>query len=107
QSMIKKVEKVEKIELPRAAKSISIKFGQMRKPGELVLKVKDIAFGYTDKPLFEHVSFEMERGEKVALIAPNGQGKTTLFSLLEGKNKPQRGTIELGYNVDAALFAQD
>lgn len=107
QSMIKKVEKVEKIELPRGSKKISIKFGQMRKPGEVVLKVNNLSFGYSEKPLFENVSFSIERGEKVALIAPNGQGKTTLFSLLEGRNKPRSGSIELGYNVDAAFFAQD
>ena len=57
--------------------------------------------------LHENVSFEVERGDKIALVAPNGTGKSTLFNVLTNQLQLQKGTIEFGYNVKHALFAQD
>lgn len=106
QSMIKALDKVERIKIEPKIKTISLKLAPPARSGQYVLTVRDVAFGFT-KQLFKNVSFEIVRGEKVALIAPNGTGKTTLFNLIAEKLRLQHGTIELGHQVMTALFDQD
>jgi len=107
QSMIKALDKVERIELPPEQKIVSFHFKEVQQPGRIVLTVKDVSQTFGDKKIFEHVNFEVERGEKVALIAPNGVGKTTLFNIIVGNLPLQHGSITLGYNVKHTIFAQD
>jgi len=107
QSMIKSLEKMERITLPVSLKTIHFSFPTIERSGKIVLTVDNVAYQFGDKQIFSKVSFEVGRGEKVALIAPNGVGKTTLFNLIIGKYSLQRGTISLGYNVCYALFDQD
>ena len=106
QSMMRSLEKVERIELENTQKTISLRLHTPKKSGQLVLKVAGVAHSF-DNQLFKNVSFEIERGDKVAIVAPNGTGKTTLFNLIAEKLKLQTGSIELGYNVETALFDQD
>ncbi len=106
QSMIKALDKIERIKIEPKIKTISLKLAPPTRSGQYVLTVKDVAFGFT-KQLFKNVSFEVQRGEKVALIAPNGTGKTTLFNLIAEKLRLQHGSIELGHQVVTALFDQD
>lgn len=106
QSMIKALDKIERIKIEPKIKTISLKLAPPARSGQYVLTVRDIAFGFT-KQLFKNVSFEIQRGEKVALIAPNGTGKTTLFNLIAGKLKLQHGSVELGHQVVTSLFDQD
>lgn len=106
QSMIKALDKIERIKIEPKLKTISLKLAVPVRSGQYVLTVKNVAFGYT-KQLFKNVSFEIQRGEKVALVAPNGTGKTTLFNLIAEKLALKHGTIELGHNVITSLFDQD
>lgn len=106
QSMMKALDKVERIELESTQKTISLRLHTPIKSGQLVLKVHNVSYAF-DKQLFKNVSFEIERGDKVAIIAPNGTGKTTLFNLIAQKLKLQTGSVEFGYNVETSLFDQD
>jgi ATP-binding cassette subfamily F protein 3 len=69
--------------------------------------IKHLAYSFGDRQIFKNVSFEVERGQKIAIVAPNGVGKTTLFNIIIGKLPIQTGSIELGYNVKTAIFDQD
>ncbi len=107
QSMIKALKKMERITLPPSLKTIHFNFPTTERSGKMVLTVDNVAYQFGDKQIFSKVSFDVERGEKVALIAPNGVGKTTLFNLIVGKHSLQKGTINFGHKVDYALFDQD
>ncbi len=106
QSMMKALDKIERIELEAKPKTIALKLAVPVRSGQYVLTVKDVSFGFT-KQLFKNVGFEIQRGDKVALIAPNGTGKSTLFNLIAQKLTLKHGSIELGHNVVTTLFDQD
>jgi len=108
QSLIKEVDKIERLEAPKSTtKRIRLRFVEQQRPGRIVLTVKELGFHYGERELFSHASFQIERGQKVALIAPNGTGKTTMFNLLIGKLPLQKGSIEYGHNVQPSLFVQE
>lgn len=107
QSMIKALDKIERLELPPSHKHMSFSFGPLTQPGRTVLRVLNAGYSFGSKIIFEHATFEIERGEKVALIAPNGAGKTTLFNVITGKYPGFSGTINFGHNVKHAIFDQD
>ncbi len=106
-SMEKQLDKIDVIELPTDPRKVRFTFPPTARPGRVVLEVEDVSFSYENKKIFEHVTFQIERGEKVALVAPNGVGKTTLFNIICGKFKQQTGRIQLGYNVKQTIFEQD
>jgi ATP-binding cassette, subfamily F, member 3 len=107
QSMLKKLEKEELIELPPQPKDIHFTFPEPKRAGREVVKVNNVAQHFGDKEIFKNVSFLIERGQRVAIVAPNGVGKTTLFNLIIDKLSLQQGSIELGHNVDPVIFDQD
>lgn len=107
QSMIKDLARIKLITLPPSIKDMSFTFPPVQRAGKVVLTVKDVAQTFGTKQIFKNASFEVERGQKVAVIAPNGVGKSTLFNLIIGKLPLQTGSVELGYNVQAAIFEQD
>lgn len=107
QSMIKKLDKMEKIELPPEPPKIHVNFPPLQQSGKVVLTVTHVSQTFDDIPLFKNASCEIKRGEKVALIAPNGCGKTTLFNIIAGNLPIQSGSVEFGYNVKTAFFEQD
>lgn len=107
QSMIKQLNKIERISLAPLSPLINITFPAMEQPGSVVLTVEQVAQNFNGKELFKNVSFIVNRGDKIALIAPNGTGKTTLFNLITGKYPLQKGHIEYGHNVHYAFFEQD
>ncbi len=106
-SMEKALEKTELIVLPPSIKNVHFSFPPVQQSGRMVIKVANVSQKFDTKVLFQNVSFEIERGQKVALIAPNGVGKTTLFNLISGALPLQHGTITFGHNVSYAVFAQD
>ena len=106
QSMIKQLEKVEMIEKQVQSKKINFALPPVERTGQAVLTVKNVAHSF-NRQLFKDVNFVIQRGEKVALIAPNGTGKSTLFNLIAGKLPLQTGSIEQGHNVTSTLFDQD
>lgn len=108
QSMMKQLEKIEIIEVEPPLPTVKINFPPTQRAGAIVLKAEGLSYGYEDgKTIFDNVSFEIQRGEKAAIVAPNGTGKTTLFNVLSGKYQANSGSFTLGYNVTTALFEQD
>ncbi len=74
--------------------------------GKKVIEAKDISFQYDDKPLVNHFSVSIQRGDKIGLIGPNGAGKTTLLQLLLGDLQPGEGMVEQGTRLQVAYFDQ-
>lgn len=108
QSMIKAIEREEKLSMPPTPPQINVKLRPPTPSGRQVLLVQNVSFGYKpNQPLFSHANLEIEKGEKVALVAPNGVGKSTFFNLIAERLKPTTGTIEFGHNVHYAIFDQD
>ncbi|MFD2670823.1 ABC-F family ATP-binding cassette domain-containing protein [Marinicrinis sediminis] len=109
QSRQKALEKMDRLDQPSGAlKKASFSFEIDRMTGKDVLKVDQLAFGYEEnKPLFRDVAFELHRGEMVALVGPNGTGKSTLLKLLVNQHTLQQGTIHWGSNVSVAYYDQE
>lgn len=107
QSLIKKLDKMELVEIDPPEPSISVSFSHINQPGSVVLELNNISFSYPNKHLFSNVSCCVKRGEKVALVAANGVGKSTLFDIIIGKLQPKTGTVSFGHNVTHAFFEQD
>lgn len=107
QSMMKALDKVERITIAPSRKTINFRFPPIERAGSVVLTVHDLGYAFSNKQIFTNVSFEVLRGAKVGIIAANGVGKTTLFNVIAGKYPPQKGTVTFGHNVSFALFDQD
>ncbi len=86
---------------------IRFRFTAERKSGNDVLFVKDLSMRYGDKALFENVSFEVKRGERVFLLGPNGCGKSTLYKMIKGTVPAPKDSVIFGTNVDCAYYDQD
>lgn len=86
--------------------SANITIDTAQKTGKQVVKARHISFSYPDKPIINDFSTTIRRGDKVAILGPNGVGKTTLLKVLLGKLEPQEGSIELGTNIELAYFDQ-
>ncbi|TYS62557.1 ABC-F family ATP-binding cassette domain-containing protein [Sutcliffiella horikoshii] len=107
QSRRKQLEKMEVMDRPKGdEKSASIMFDIDRQSGNDVLKARDLAVSYDTNPVFRQVDFSMSRGDSVALVGPNGIGKSTLLKTLVGKLKPLEGTFSFGANVSISYYDQ-
>ena len=108
QSMQKKLDKVERIELDVADTSVmKLRFPPPPRAGDVALQAREVAKSYGEKTVFSDVDFQLRRGERVAFVGQNGQGKTTLAKLLIGELEPTLGEVEPGYNVELGYYAQD
>jgi len=106
-SLQKQLYKLESITLPGEADKSRMVFKPRRQSGREVLAVRDLRKRYTDAPLLENVAFSLWRGERVALIGPNGCGKTTLLRALVGELRPDDGEILYGHQADWYYFDQE
>ncbi len=71
------------------------------------VSAKDLTKSYGVKPLFQNISFHISEGDKIALVARNGTGKSTLLKIIAGKEVPDQGEIWINKNVDSAFFEQE
>jgi len=106
QSVLKKMEKMEIITLPPSMKSIHLSFPQPERTGLKALKLSNISKSYGENKVYDNFSFELERGQKLALVGRNGAGKSTLLKLLAGVIQPDSGERELGLNVRTGYYSQ-
>jgi ATP-binding cassette, subfamily F, member 3 len=107
QSRIKELEKIERIEVPEEEATIHFSIPQPPASGRTVIEVQHLAKSYDQKRVLEDVSFQIDRGDRIALVGANGAGKSTLIRLLAGLEPQTAGTIKTGHNVLADYFAQD
>ena len=108
QSLIKKLDKVERIEIDNDDVSkFNIRFVQSVVPGKVIFEAKNLGKAYGKKTVFDKVDFFVERGQKIALLGQNGQGKTTLAKILAGEINDYTGEWNLGHNVNIGYFAQN
>jgi len=107
-SMEKRMDKMERIEFDEEMlPEIGLPFPPLERSGDVALRIKDLAKSFGEKKIFSHASFEIKRGERVAIVAPNGAGKTTLLSCIYGALKPDAGTMNFGHNVATGVFEQE
>jgi ATP-binding cassette, subfamily F, member 3 len=107
QSRIKMLEKVVPIEIPPERKRVRFSFPPCAKSGRTVLDLRDVSKAYGTRRVFEGISVHIERGDRIALIGPNGVGKSTMMRLLSNVEAPDRGTRTEGHQVVMQYFAQD
>ncbi len=108
QSRIKQLERLERIEVDEEDLStLNIKFPPAPRSGQIVAEVKEVGKSFGAKHVFSGANFVIERGEKIALVGRNGEGKTTLARMLVGELSPSEGSIRLGANVDVGYYAQN
>lgn len=108
QSLIKKLDKLERIEVDTDDVSkFNIRFQPAITPGKVIFEAKNLGKAYGNKQIFDKVDFFIERGQRIALLGQNGQGKTTLAKILSGEIKDYTGEWNLGHNVNIGYFAQN
>ena len=108
QSRIKALEKLDRIEIDETDNArLTVKFPPAPRAGDVVFKGTDLTVGYPQKVVFRHANVEIKRGEKVALIGRNGEGKTTLMRVIAGELQPISGEARLGHNVQLGYYAQN
>ena len=108
QSRVKQLEKLERIEVDIEDRStLAVKFPPAPRSGDIAYKAVDMKVGYGEKVVFSDAQIEVRRGEKVALVGRNGEGKTTLMRVIMNELDPMSGDSKVGYNVNIGYYAQN
>lgn len=108
QSRVKALQKLERIEVDIEDKSaLNVKFPPAPRSGDVAFSGKELTVGYGPKVVFSKAEIEVKRGEKVALVGRNGEGKTTLIRVITGELEPISGEAKLGHNVNIGYYAQN
>ncbi|MDC3426220.1 ABC-F family ATP-binding cassette domain-containing protein [Aquibacillus sp. 3ASR75-11] len=110
QSRRKQLEKIDRLEKPLGDEtSAKFSFEIEKRSGNDVIKLHNLGFRYSESDpfIFEDVSFSISRGESLALVGPNGVGKTTLLKTITGDLKPAKGTTQIGTNVKIGYYDQE
>ena len=108
QSRIKQLDRLERIEVEEEDLStLNIKFPPAPRSGQIVAEIKEAGMSFGAKHVFSSANFVIERGDKIALVGRNGEGKTTLARMLVGELTPTEGSIRIGANVNIGYYAQN
>lgn len=108
QSRIKALEKLDRIEVDEEDRSrLAVKFPPAPRSGDIAFKAVDLTVGYGSKVVFSGANIEVKRGEKVALVGRNGEGKTTLMRVIMRELDPMSGEARVGHNVNIGYYAQN
>ena len=108
QSRVKALEKLDRIEVDLQDKAaMVVKFPPAPRSGDVVFKASGLKVGYDGKAVFSDADIEVSRGEKIALVGRNGEGKATLMRVIMKELEPMAGEAKLGYNVNIGYYAQN
>jgi ATP-binding cassette subfamily F protein 3 len=103
----KRLERMPRLERPREQKNLKLRLRTPLRSGDLVLATHELVVGYPDaRPLFYCPDLEIRRGERVALLGPNGSGKTTFIKTVLGQVEARAGVVRFGAGVEPGYFAQ-
>ncbi len=106
QSRLKQLSKLEMIELEESEKKIAFQFPPSASSGRLAIQTSSLKKSYDNKIVFNNISLEINRGDKVAIVGVNGAGKSTFVKILSGLTQTDEGTVKLGHNVKISYFGQ-
>ncbi|PID76291.1 MAG: ABC transporter ATP-binding protein, partial [Deltaproteobacteria bacterium] len=106
QSRVKQLEKMDIIELAEDEQQIKFQFPPAPDSGRDVLAVDNLHKGFNGKAVFREANFQLQRGDKVAVIGVNGAGKSTLLRILAGQLEQDQGRVKLGARVNLSYFGQ-
>ncbi|MBQ8544324.1 MAG: ABC-F family ATP-binding cassette domain-containing protein [Alistipes sp.] len=108
QSRIKQLERLERIEVEEEdLATLNIKFPPAPRSGQIVAEIKEVGKSFGEKHIFSGANFTIERGQKIALVGRNGEGKTTMARMIIGELDSTEGSIRLGANVNIGYYAQN
>lgn len=107
QSRRKQLEKIERISHPNHSKNVSFSFNSDKQSGNNVLIIKELCACYYDKVIFKNISFDIYKNERIALIGPNGIGKSTLLKIITKNLVPYQGSVQYGSNVTIGFYDQE
>ena len=106
ESREKKLEKMELVEKPVSEQKVRFSFGTRRRPGDDVLMIRGLSKSFGARTLFEDIDIHLRSGDRVAIIGPNGVGKSTLLNAIAGVQRADSGNIIFGTNVDVGYYDQ-
>ncbi|MFL5242728.1 MAG: ABC-F family ATP-binding cassette domain-containing protein [Gemmataceae bacterium] len=101
----KQLDRLERVERPTLIEAPRMRFGEARRAGDVVFEAEDLGKCF-DRPLFEGLSFSLQRGKRLGIMGPNGSGKTTLLRMLMGDEEPTKGKVRRGHLVDIGYLDQ-
>lgn len=107
QSRRKTLDKMERIKPPKHKQKVRINFTSDRPSGKEVLIAKDLTIGYPDKTMVSDIDFQVNKNDRVAIIGPNGIGKSTLLKTIMKKLEPKDGSIKYGASLDIGYYDQE
>jgi ATPase subunit of ABC transporter with duplicated ATPase domains len=97
----------ERVDVPRGDKVLRVRFPEPPAPGRTVVTAIGLAKGYAGPPVFEDVTFDLGRGERLLVLGLNGAGKTSLLRILAGETEADRGEVAFGHHVTVGYYAQE
>jgi ATPase subunit of ABC transporter with duplicated ATPase domains len=108
-SIEKRIARLEgvRVDAPSGARTLRVKLPEPPHCGRTVLDVEGLTKGYGGPPVFEDVSFDVGRGERLLVLGLNGAGKTSLLRILAGQSEADDGDLRFGYQVSAGYYAQE
>ena len=108
QSRIKQLERLERLEVEEEdLATLNIKFPPAPRSGQIVAEITEAGMSFGDKHVFSGANFVIEKGDRIALVGRNGEGKTTLARMLVGQLAPTEGSVRIGANVNIGYYAQN
>ncbi len=108
QSRVKQLERLDRIEIDEEDLSaLNLKFPPAPRSGQIVAEIKEVGKAFGTKRVFSGANFTIEKGDKIALVGRNGEGKTTLARILIGETEPTEGSVKVGANVSIGYYAQN
>src|SRR5262249_2663972 len=101
----KVLDKLERLERPALVESPHMHFGEVRRSGDVVIQADRLSKAY-DRPLFQDLSFTLQRGKRLGIMGPNGSGKTTLLRVIMGEEPADSGSLQVGHLVEFGYYDQ-